>query len=199
MITPAALLHLPIWASSRPRYITPVLAAVTLAALACSSAGPSEDVPTTAQPATDAPVTATAEPTEVVNVVPDPTATSEPVAGVQEDALSDKPADADDETAKDGASDDDGDEPLAAVLRDLTPAGPKDVNPRLFQQLLPRDAIFPIYEPTLGAPEDAPLDPEELVIGVSLGGEARAYPIRPLRFREMVNDELGGVPILVTW
>jgi hypothetical protein len=90
-------------------------------------------------------------------------------------------------------------EPLAAVLRELSPTGPKDVNPRLFQQLLPRDAIFPIYEPTLGAPEDASLDPEELVIGVSIGDEARAYPIRPLRFREMVNDELGGVPILVTW
>ncbi len=163
--------------------------------------------------------TSTAAPPVVATVAPDPTATSEPVAEVQEDASSEKADDGmmdDDDTvsasvepppvstdgdgtAKGGASEDDGDEPLAAVLRDLNPAGPKDVNPRLFQQLLPRDAIFPIYEPTLGAPEEAPLDPEELVIGVSIGKEARAYPIRPLRFREMVNDELGGVPILVTW
>ena len=28
---------------------------------------------------------------------------------------------------------------------------------------------------------------------------AAAYPIRVLRFREIVNDEVGGVPILVTW
>ena len=39
----------------------------------------------------------------------------------------------------------------------------------------------------------------DLVIGVSIAGDSRAYPIRVLRFREMVNDELGGVPILVTW
>ncbi len=45
----------------------------------------------------------------------------------------------------------------------------------------------------------AALDSDDLVIGVSMGGESRAYPIRPLRFREMVNDELGGTPILVTW
>ena len=43
------------------------------------------------------------------------------------------------------------------------------------------------------------MDPEDLVIGVSIGGQVRAYPIGPLRFREMVNDELGGTPILVTW
>jgi hypothetical protein len=40
---------------------------------------------------------------------------------------------------------------------------------------------------------------DELVIGVSVEGEAKAYPITVLRFREMVNDELGKLPILVTW
>jgi hypothetical protein len=103
------------------------------------------------------------------------------------------------EAVKGGDSKAGQDEPLAAILRELNPAGPKAINPQRYQQLLPRDAIFPIYEPTLGGPEDATLDPDELVIGVSIGGESRAYPIRPLRFREIVNDELGGVPILVTW
>ena len=37
------------------------------------------------------------------------------------------------------------------------------------------------------------------VIGISLDGEAKAYPISVLRFREMVNDELAGIPTLVTW
>ena len=47
--------------------------------------------------------------------------------------------------------------------------------------------------------EEARQDPEDMVMGVSIGEESRAYPIRTLRFREMVDDELGGVPILVTW
>jgi hypothetical protein len=36
-------------------------------------------------------------------------------------------------------------------------------------------------------------------MGVALNGEAKAYPVTVLRIREMVNDELGGLPILVTW
>ena len=43
------------------------------------------------------------------------------------------------------------------------------------------------------------MDSKELVIGVSINEESRAYPIRTLRFREIANDELGGTPILVTW
>jgi hypothetical protein len=34
---------------------------------------------------------------------------------------------------------------------------------------------------------------------VAWGGEAKAYPVCVLRFREMVNDSLAGVPILVSW
>jgi len=36
-------------------------------------------------------------------------------------------------------------------------------------------------------------------MGVAIQGEAKAYPVSVLRFREMVDDELGGLPILVTW
>ena len=68
-----------------------------------------------------------------------------------------------------------------------------------YRQLLPRDAINPIYEPRFLSAEDAGLDPGELVIGVELNGESKAYPIGPLVRREMVNDTVGGVPILVTW
>ena len=69
---------------------------------------------------------------------------------------------------------------------------------RFYQPLLGLDDIRPIYEPTITAPEQAGLDSDELVIGLSTGGEARAYPVRTLRFRKIVNDELAGTPILVT-
>jgi hypothetical protein len=37
------------------------------------------------------------------------------------------------------------------------------------------------------------------VIGVAIGGEARAYPLRILNWHEVVNDTVGGVPIAVTF
>ena len=68
-----------------------------------------------------------------------------------------------------------------------------------WSQLLARDAIFPIYEPEFSTAGNAPYDDEELVIGVEIDGEAKAYAIGPLNGREMVNDTIGGVPVLVTW
>lgn len=68
-----------------------------------------------------------------------------------------------------------------------------------WRQLLTRDGIAPIYDPKFLPAEDAYLDNSELVIGVEINGEAKAYPIGPLNSREMVNDVVGGIPILVTW
>ena len=65
--------------------------------------------------------------------------------------------------------------------------------------LLSLDAIRPIYDPSFVTATDAPLLDDDLVIGVSLNGDSRAYPVRLLRQREMVNDVVGGVPILATW
>ena len=92
-----------------------------------------------------------------------------------------------------------GEDPIPLMVRQLNPSGPKVVAPRAFNQLLGRDRIHPVYRPLVVTAEMVALDSDDLVIGVSIGGESRAYPIRPLRFREMVNDELGGTPILVTW
>jgi len=39
----------------------------------------------------------------------------------------------------------------------------------------------------------------DAVIGVTIGGQARAYPLRVLTWHEVVNDELDGVPIAVTY
>ena len=41
--------------------------------------------------------------------------------------------------------------------------------------------------------------PSDRVIGVTINGESRAYPVRMLNLHELVNDTLGGVPIAVTW
>ena len=83
---------------------------------------------------------------------------------------------------------------------------PDLINPRNYEfesylppQLIPLDGIRPVYQPQFVDAAAAPLHDEELVIGVSIEGEAKAYPITVLRFREMVNDELGKLPILVTW
>ena len=39
----------------------------------------------------------------------------------------------------------------------------------------------------------------EYVIGLSLNGDARAYPIRLLSSHELVNDTVGGQPVLISW
>jgi hypothetical protein len=36
-------------------------------------------------------------------------------------------------------------------------------------------------------------------MGVEFNGEAHAYSITVLERREIVNDVVGGIPILVTW
>ena len=83
---------------------------------------------------------------------------------------------------------------LSSILREQDPTGLNS-----FRQLLDRDDIDPIYDPSFVSVSQSGLQPDELVIGVSIDGDSRAYPIRYLRWREMVNDEVGGIPILVTW
>ena len=71
--------------------------------------------------------------------------------------------------------------------------------PRGYRQVIDRDDIRPIYDPTYVAAADANWPDDLLVIGVEINGDARAYPIGFLTRREMVIDEIGGDPVLVTW
>lgn len=71
--------------------------------------------------------------------------------------------------------------------------------PARMERLLPRDAIAPIYRPRFVSAAGSRLRPDDLVLGVEINGEAKAYPITILNAREMVNDVVGGVPILATW
>ena len=64
----------------------------------------------------------------------------------------------------------------------------------------PRDGI-----PALTKPKYVPagkadyMRPDEQVLGVFHMGVARAYPTRILSRHEVVNDEFGGEPVLVSW
>jgi hypothetical protein len=41
--------------------------------------------------------------------------------------------------------------------------------------------------------------PDDRVVGLTINGETRAYPVHILNVHEIINDTLGGVPIAVTW
>jgi len=43
------------------------------------------------------------------------------------------------------------------------------------------------------------LVPSDKIIGVAIGDESRAYPLRVLVWHEIVNDVVGGVPIAITY
>ena len=65
----------------------------------------------------------------------------------------------------------------------------------------PRDGIPPIDDPHFVSADEAGewIDPREPVIVVSAGGQTRAYPLQILTWHEIVNDEVGGVPLAVTF
>jgi len=65
----------------------------------------------------------------------------------------------------------------------------------------PRDGIPALDGPDmLAVADETRLAPNEPVITVSLeGGPARAYPLRYLTWHEIVNDEVAGLPIAVTF
>ena len=66
----------------------------------------------------------------------------------------------------------------------------------------PPDGIPPIDDPIFVTQEEAEsfiADVDEAVVVVEVNGEAKAYPISILIWHEIVNDEIGGVPVTVTY
>jgi hypothetical protein len=62
------------------------------------------------------------------------------------------------------------------------------------------DALPPLDDPkVITLPDRKYLVPNDKVIGVVIEGQARAYPLRVLVWHEVVNDTVGGVPIVVTY
>jgi len=73
-------------------------------------------------------------------------------------------------------------------LEDLMQGGPK------------KDSIPAIMEPNfVYAGFDTFLNEDDLVIGVSRGLEAKAYPVKILNWHGVVNDTIADEPILITW
>ncbi len=65
----------------------------------------------------------------------------------------------------------------------------------------PRDGIPPIRDPRFVSIEEGNdvFDDLEPVVAFEVNGEARAYPLQILTWHEIVNDEVGGEPVLVTF
>ncbi|MGH2581634.1 MAG: DUF3179 domain-containing protein [Anaerolineales bacterium] len=80
-----------------------------------------------------------------------------------------------------------------------------DIHSVSFSEILsggpPKDGIPAIDDPHFVSVEEADewLRSQEPVIQVQVGDEARAYPIQILMWHEIVNDQIGALPILVTF
>ena len=63
-----------------------------------------------------------------------------------------------------------------------------------------KDGIPALTNPKYVQPDAATyLTPEELVFGVSINGDPRAYPLRILDWHEMFNDVVGGKPVTLAY
>lgn len=67
--------------------------------------------------------------------------------------------------------------------------------------VLGKDGIPAILDPEFipGSQAGGQMEPGERVLGVSINGDHRAYPLNLLSRHEIVNDTVGGVPVAVTW
>jgi hypothetical protein len=67
-------------------------------------------------------------------------------------------------------------------------------------ELHPKDGIPTLDSPRYESVASASwLHPREPVIAVEVGDGARAYPLQVMTWHEIVNDELGGEPVAVTY
>ncbi len=80
---------------------------------------------------------------------------------------------------------------------------------KLYAAGIPKDYIKALVDPPTMTVDDVTALNEakrgkylvsgDRVIGVTINGEARAYPLRILNYHEIVNDTVGGEPIAVTY
>ncbi len=62
------------------------------------------------------------------------------------------------------------------------------------------DGIPPLDNPKRLLAEAATyLEPTDLVFGISINGDARAYPLRIMDWHEMANEVIGGVPVSLAY
>lgn len=59
--------------------------------------------------------------------------------------------------------------------------------------------FHPMGAPTIESAADTKLDQDEKVLAILVKGSARAYPVRSIAYHHIVNDMVGGVPIVATY
>lgn len=67
------------------------------------------------------------------------------------------------------------------------------------KDVVAKDQIPAIWKPTFVTADEARIDEESSVIGVEIAGQAHCYSLILLNHHEIVNDEVGGKKIAVTW
>jgi len=64
----------------------------------------------------------------------------------------------------------------------------------------PKDGIPALFDPGFVSADEADfLRPADRILGLEVGGEAKAYPIKILNWHELVNDHVGGKSVLVSY
>jgi hypothetical protein len=59
--------------------------------------------------------------------------------------------------------------------------------------------FHPLDRPTFSRAQSAKLDGKEEVIAIQINRAARAYPIRIMSYHHIVNDVVGGLPVVATY
>jgi len=94
------------------------------------------------------------------------------------------------------------------VQEAATSAPTPTLEPDKPQQVFLPDKVSAVDEttnfPSLTDPEfitadQASLSADDLVLGLSMGGESKAYPLRQMWFHHIANDIIGGQPVAVTY
>ena len=63
-----------------------------------------------------------------------------------------------------------------------------------------RGGFVPLDNPVMiTAGEATYLQPDDRVLGVTVAGESRAYPINMMTYHHVANDVIGGEPVLITF
>lgn len=76
----------------------------------------------------------------------------------------------------------------------LTVAGVWLTNFNIFEKM-----FHPYDAPVFAAASEVPVDGDDKVLAVRIGGEAHAYPVRTMGYHHVVNDVVGGVPLAATY
>ena len=68
-----------------------------------------------------------------------------------------------------------------------------------FKQLMPRGGIPALYDPQFVSAAEAEIPDTAWVLGFELGGNTYAYDLNTLNYHEVVNHQIGGLPVAAVW